>query len=64
MTEVLPKKAMVEYIPRQDIKITSSIAARDLFILGSWDNWKTLIKMELSYNSLKGCEEKYPIIMI
>ena len=37
--QVLPKKALVEYIPRQDIKITSSIALKDLKIVGSWDNW-------------------------
>lgn len=49
----------MEYIPRQDIKITSSIAARDLRIVGSWDGWKTEQRMELAYNNLKGCEEKY-----
>ena len=37
--QVLPKKALVEYIPRQDIKLTSSLALRDLKIVGSWDNW-------------------------
>lgn len=56
---MLPKKALMEYIPRQDIKITSSIAARDLRIVGSWDGWKTEQRMELAYNNLKGCEEKY-----
>jgi hypothetical protein len=37
--QVLPKKALVEYIPRQDIKLTSSIALKELKIVGSWDNW-------------------------
>jgi hypothetical protein len=37
--QVLPKKALVEYIPRQDIKLTSSIALKDLKIVGSCDNW-------------------------
>jgi hypothetical protein len=37
--QVLPKKALVEYIPRQDIKLTSSIALKDLKIVGSWDSW-------------------------
>lgn len=54
--QVLPKKALVEYIPRQDIKLTSSLALRDLKIVGSWDNWAGQIPMELAYNNLKGCE--------
>lgn len=37
--QVLTKKALVEYIPRQDTKLTSSLALRDLKIVGSWDNW-------------------------
>lgn len=38
-TQVLPKKALVEYTPRQDIKLTSSLIMKDLKIVGSWDNW-------------------------
>lgn len=55
-SQVLPKKALVEYTPSQDIKITSSLAIKDLCIMGSWDNWQSMAKMELAYNSLKDCE--------
>ena len=30
-----------------------------LKIIGSWDNWKKERAMIKTYNSLKGCEEKY-----
>jgi hypothetical protein len=55
---VLPKKALVEYVPKQDIKLSSSLTMKDLKIVGSWDNWTREIPMELTYNNLKGCEEK------
>ena len=54
--QVLTKKALVEYTPRQDIKISSSLAMPDLKIVGSWDNWQSELTMELGYNNLKGCE--------
>lgn len=37
--QILPKKALLEYIPKQDTKIASSLGMKGLKIIGSWDNW-------------------------
>ena len=62
-TQILPKKTYVEKHQGLPVRISTSFQLRELMLVGSWDDWQEELPMRKAFNPLRGCEEKYFLLM-